>query len=191
MKLRQFCIALAATMAIGGAANAALLTSTSGANTVTDYSAPALVAFDLDLHDFSSTTLNFVLEDADLQNPLSMNALVRNLAGRGLQHFTFSLQGISFAAPGSVTPTFGTLKQVAFNSHAASMTFVTPEYAELHFGNPFAVPGRSDWLLQTSGLRAGDAFSITATVPEPATIALLLAAMAVFGMQAMRRNGGR
>jgi hypothetical protein len=187
MKLRHHIIALTAAMACAGAANAALLTSSTGA-TVSDYSAPALVAFDLDLHNFSGTRLNFVLEDADLLAPLSMNALVRNLSGHGLKQMTFALQGIAFAAPGSVTPAFGTLQYVNFNSGAASIGFGAPEYAEFQFGNPFALNNKSDWLLDTSGLRAGDAFSITATVPEPDALTLFLSALTLLGLYAMKRQ---
>jgi hypothetical protein len=187
MKLSQHLIALTAAMAFAGAANAALLTSSSGA-TVSDYSAPALVAFDLDLHNFSGTRLNFVLEDADLLGPLSMNALVRNLSGHGLTQMTFALQGIAFAAPGSVTPAYGTLQYANFNSGAASIGFGAPEYAEFQFGNPFSLNNKSDWILDTSGLRAGDAFSITATVPEPASITLFLSALTLLGLYAMKRQ---
>ena len=191
MKLRQLLIALTASLAFSGAANAVVLTSITGspANLVTDYSAPSLIAFDLDLHNFSSTRINFVLEDGDLAGPLSMNALVRNLSGQGLKHFTFSLQGISFATPGSVTPAFGTIKQMTVNGSAAAISFALPEFAEFQFGNPFAINGNSDWVLDTAGLRAGDAFSITATVPEPGTFTLLLSALALMGVYAVRRNG--
>jgi hypothetical protein len=191
MKLRQLLIACTASLAFSGAAHAVLLTSTTGspANLTTDYSAPSLIAFDLDLHNFSSTRINFVLEDGDLAGPLSMNALVRNLSGEGVKHFTFSLQGISFATPGSVTPAFGTIKQMTFNGSAASISFAAPEFAEFQFGNPFALSGSSDWVLDTAGLRAGDAFSITASVPEPGTFTLLLSALALMGVYAVRRNG--
>ena len=191
MKLNKLLMAVAATLAFSGAAQAAVLTSTTGstANVVTDYSTPALVSFDLDLEDFSSTRLNFVLEDGDLLGPLSMNALVRNLSGFGLSHFTFSLQGIAFANPGSVTPDFGTLKQVTSTRSAAAISFATPEFTEFQFGNPLSINGRSDWVFDTTGLRAGDAFSITATVPEPSSFALLLSALALMGVYAVRRNG--
>lgn len=190
MKLTKLLMAAVATLAFSGAAHAAVLTSTSGstANVVTDYSTPALVSFDLDLEDFSSTRLNFVLEDGDLLGPLSMNALVRNLSGFGLSHFTFSLQGIAFANPGSVTPAFGTIKQLTFNSSAAAISFATPEFAEFQFGNPLSLSDKSNWVLDTTGLSAGDAFSITATVPEPSSFALLLSALALMGVYAVRRN---
>lgn len=189
MKLNKLLMAATTALVLSGAANAAVLTSASGLNVVTNYSTSSLVAFDLDLQDFSSTRLNFVLEDGDLLGPLSMNALVRNLSGYGLSHFTFSLQGITFAAPGSVTPAFGTIKQMTFNNSGAAISFATPEFAEFQFGNPFSLNNKSDWLLDTTGLRAGDAFSITATVPEPSTLTLLLSALALAGVYSVRRNG--
>jgi hypothetical protein len=190
MNLRKLCLSLAATLAFSGAANAALITGTSGstANTVTDYSTPALIAFDLDVQDFSGTRINFVLEDGDLLGPLSLNALVRNLSGYGLQHFTFSLQGIRFLSPGSVTPAFGTVQQIRNTGGAAAITFGAAEFAEFQFGNPFALTGSSDWILNTAGLQAGDSFSITATVPEPASLTLLLSALALFSVAAATRR---
>lgn len=193
MKLSQLLIAAAASAAISGAASAAVLTSSTGSplNTVTNYSAPALVAFDLDLENFAGTRLNFMIEADDLLGPLSMNALVRNLSGDGLTNFTFALDGIAFSMPGSVTPTFGTVKQVTFNSNQAGIYFAAPEWAELHFGNPFAVSNESNWLLDTAGLKAGDVFSITASVPEPSTVTLLLSALAMFGVYAHKVRNKR
>jgi hypothetical protein len=179
---------LISTLALAGAANAALLTGTTG-NSVTDYSAASLVSFDLDLANFSTTRLDFVIEEADLLAPsMGFNAIVRNLSGAGLSRFTFSLQGITFAAPGSVTPTFGTPGATGYGGSAAALTFVVPEFAEFHFGNPFAASGFNNWLLSVSGLRAGDAFSITATVPEPSTLALMLASLAMFSFAAKNRD---
>lgn len=178
-----------AALVLSASAHAALLTSTTGANTVTDYSSAGIVSFDLDLADFSATTLDFVLEQDDLQGPLNFNALVRNLAGAGLERFTFSLQGIRFAAAGSVTPAFGTLGQVEAGEFSAAVNFAPPEYAEFQFGN--VLGGGQDWLLDTSGLRAGDAFTITATVPEPSTTLLMLPMLCLAGLVARRRRKDR
>lgn len=184
---KQFAV-LISTLLLAGAANAALLTGSTG-NSVTNYSAPALLSFDLDLADFSTTKLDFVIEEADLLAPsLTFNAIVRNLSGSGLSRFTFSLQGITFANAGSVTPTFGTLGATNSSGTAAAVTFSVPEYAEFHFGNPFASGGFSDWLLDVSSLRAGDTFSITATIPEPSTLALMLASLAMFSFAAGNRD---
>lgn len=190
MKLSKLFLSFVAALVMSTAANAAILTSSTG-NVVTDYSTPSLVSFDLDLEDFSSTTLNFMIEQDDLLAPLSLNAIIRNLSGVELERFSFSLDGIAFLAAGSVTPTFGTIGQTSFDSDSASIAFSTPEWAEFHFGNPTGVAGDSDWVLSTAGLAAGDMFSITATVPEPSSLSLVLAAMALIGAVAMRRRDQR
>ncbi len=192
MNFRKLFISFLGALVISGSASAAVLVSSTGspANVVTDYSTPSLVSFDLDLENFSSTRLNFVIEEGDLLGPLSLNALVRNLSGMGIDHFTFALQGITFAAAGSVTPAFGTLAGVGFTNNLATIDFRTPEFAEFQFGNPFALDGKTDWVLNTANLRAGDQFSITASVPEPSTTALMLA-MLIAGSLALKRRDGR
>ena len=187
MNFTKFSAGLAA-LVLSASAQAALLTGTTGSNLVTDYSSAGIVSFDLDLADFSATSLDFVLEQDDLQGPLNFNALVRNLAGAGLERFTFSLQGIRFAGAGSVTPAFSTVGSVEAGEFAAAINFATPEFAEFQFGN--VLGGGQDWLLDTSGLRAGDAFTITATVPEPSTTLLMLP-MLVAGLMAARRRQQR
>lgn len=111
MNFRKSYVSLLGALAISGAANAAVLVSSTGspANIVTDYSTPSLVAFDLDLANFSSTRLNFVIESGDLLGPLSLNALIRNLSG--------------------VTPAFGTIAGIGFTSNLATIDFRTPEFS--------------------------------------------------------------
>lgn len=195
MTIKRFTAAAAlAFAASAGSANAAVLLTTTGsaANTITDYSTQGAVAFDLDLENFNAATLRFSLEEEDLAGPLSLNAIIRNLSGTALNQFHFRLSGISFAAPGSVTPTFGTLGAVDHGADYASIGFATPEWAEFHFGNPLGMAGASDWLLDTRGLNAGDTFVISAEVPEPSTLALLLPTLCMAGMMAARRrNKGR
>lgn len=190
MKLSTLFVPLLAALAMSGSAHAALFTGATGSGAVTDYSTGSLVSFDLDVKDFSRTTLNFVIEQADLQGPLSVNALVRNLSGANLNQFSFSLNGISFAGAGSVTPNFGTVGNVRFATDAVDITFSTPEPAEFHFGNPTSAPNQTNWLLQTSNLQAGDAFSITTSVPEPASVLLMLSGLAVVGLVTRRRRHG-
>jgi len=179
--------ALAAALALPQS-QAAILTGTSGTNTVTDYSGAGMASFDLDLATFTPTTFSFALEAGDLAGPLAFNALVRNVAGTALDTFSFSLNGIAFFAAGSVTPAFGTVGAATAGSHTANVVFSAPEWAEFQFGNALAVPGAADWLLDTNGLRAGDTFTITAAtaaaaeVPEPSTA--LLAMTALLGMTA-------
>jgi hypothetical protein len=189
MKLSKLFFGFIAALTISCAANATVLTGSAGSNAVTDYSGPGLVAFDLDLATLSSARLNFVLEDADLAGPLSLNAIIRNLAGVGITQFNFSLEGITFAAAGSVTPAFGTVGSVGFSSNLAHIRFSAPEFAEFQFGNPLAAPGASDWQLSTAGMRAGDTFSITASIPEPSSVALMLPALCMLRLfRAARRR---
>jgi hypothetical protein len=186
-KLIGIC-ALAAALALPQLSQAAILTGTTGTNAVTDYSGAGLASFDLDLATFTPTTFSFVLEAGDLAGPLAFNALVRNVAGAALDEFSFSLNGIAFFAAGSVTPAFGTVGATTSGAHTANVVFSAPEWAEFQFGNALGVPGASDWLLDTQGLRAGDTFTITAAtaaaaeVPEPPSA--LLAMTALLGMTA-------
>ena len=180
--------ALAAALALPQLSQAAILTGTTGTNTVTDYSGAGLASFDLDLATFTPATFSFVLEAGDLAAPLAFNALVRNLAGTALDEFSFSLNGIAFFAAGSVTPAFGTVGSTTHGAHMANVVFSAPEWAEFQFGNALGAPGATDWLLDTRGLRAGDTFTITAAtaaaaeVPEPSSA--LLAMTALLGMAA-------
>lgn len=187
MNMNTFAVAAAIAMsalAFSGSASAVVLTSSSGANVVTDYSAAGLVSFDLDLHDFSTTTLNFVLEQDDLAGPLSFNAIVRNLVGQSLHQLSFSLQGIGYAAAGSVSSFSGA--QASHSSNNAVIKFANGETADILFGNPTLLDGRDDWLLDTTGLAAGDSFSIVAQVPEPSTVAMMLPLLA--GLLLARRR---
>ena len=187
MSMNKFIAAAAfavSALAFSTSASAVVLTGSSGANVVDDYSVDGLVSFDLDLRDFSTTTLNFVLEEADLAGPLRFNAIVRNLVGLSMHELSLGLQGISYATAGSVNAFSGA--QASYSSHHAVIKFANGETTDILFGNPTMVDGRSDWLLDTSGLSAGDSFSIVAQVPEPSTVAMVLPLLA--GLLLARRR---
>jgi len=193
MTLIRTAAALAATLLLASSAHAAVLLTTGGspANGITDYSTPGGVSFDLDLENFNAATLRFAIEEGDLLGPLHLNALVRNMTGSALNQLHVGLQGIGFAGAGSVTPGFGAVAEVRSTGQYASIAFARPEWAEFYFGNPLGAPGQRDWLLDTRGLRAGDTFVITAKVPEPSSLALMLPALCLAGlMGARRRKGG-
>lgn len=191
MNILKFAAAAATAFALSSSANAALLVSSTGVpgNTVTNYSEDGLVSFDLALMNFSGARLNFVLQEGDLAGPLNMSALISNMSGLLLPKFNFGLTGISFASAGSVSAGFGTIGSVSNSASNANIRFAKGEPSDFYFGNPLGKPGQFDWVLDTSGMQAGDRFSITAQVPEPASLALMLPLLA--GLVAARRRRQR
>jgi hypothetical protein len=190
MQFNKMIAAAFAALVFSGGAQGAVLLSASGspANAATDYSAPGLVSFNLDLQDWSGTKLHFVLQEEDLLGPLNLSAMVLNLSGMPFAHFNLYFQGIGIAGAGSVTPSFGTLGSVKHDAGSVGIRFAQAEPAELHFGNPLGLQGQADWVLDTTGLRAGDTFSIVAQVPEPSTVALILPMLCMAGLAAARRR---
>ena len=145
MTINKFITAGLVALAFSTSSHAALLVSSDSAagNAVTDYSAAGAVSFDLALGNFAGTTLNFVLQEADIGGPLSLSAMVFNLSGMSFPQFNFGLQGIRFAAPGTVSA-FSQALSVNNSFYNAAITFANGEPAEFHFGNPTLLDGRSD-----------------------------------------------
>ncbi len=99
------------------------------------------------------------------------------------------MAGVTFAQPGTVTQAFGGTPQFSAAGSGAQVTFPVPEYAEFYFGNPLAAIDGQDFLLDLGNLRAGQGFSLTAAVPEPASLPLFGAGLAllVFGTRRFKR----
>ena len=192
MKTTKFIAALCATVCLASNASAAIYNGASGsnANVVTNYSSAQALSFDLDLHNFTPVTLNFLVEAADLANPfVSFNALIRNLTGFGFPQLDVSLENARFAQAGTITPTFGTLASFAASATSAGATFSPAEPAELYFGSPLGGAGQRDWVLDLAGRAVGDSFSIRASVPEPGSYALLLGGIGMLYLARRRKQG--
>jgi len=187
------CIAAAlVAVLLSTPAQAALLLGTqgSGANLVTDYSASGLVSFNLEMGDASHVSLRYEIEEADLAGPLGLSAMILNMRGVPFSQFNFAVNGITFMnTAGSVTPAFGSVGDVGASASLVHIGFAAAEPAEFNFGNPLRDAGLNDWLLDTAGLRAGDVFTVTAFVPEPSSVALMLPLLA--GLVAARRRSKR
>ncbi len=192
MKLHQLALAALAAASITSAQAAVFNGATTvGATTVTDYSLGSALAFDIDFASLSSVTLNFSLESADFSgDPLTFNALVRDLSFAGFNGVNIKLSGISFVAPAGTITTDGFASVSASGSSLSQAwaTFNPAVTSEFYIGNPLMQAGAADWTLNLNGLQAGDQFSIMVAVPEPETYAMLVAGLAVVASVARRRQ---
>lgn len=192
MKFAHYLLALCAAVAFSGNAAAATYTGVTGANAehVEDFNSGSLVAFNLDMFGRTPVTLSYKVEASDLLSPyLSFNAFITNLTGTNFDGFRITLGNVLFANVGSVTG-FGPASFVGGNANAGWAGFSASNGTDIRFGNVFPEDGDGsvDWLLNLSGLQAGDTFTITAAVPEPETYAMLLAGLGLMGFAARRRK---
>jgi hypothetical protein len=184
--LRNFCTAaaLACGALLAAPASAVVVSSVSGpsVNTVSDFSTAGLAALNFDIGQlYTSTTIQFTLEDADIGAPLLFNAVVANLTGAGIGNFFVSLANATFQTVGGVETLFGATATTSLDGtmQYASIRFDPADTYGFNLGDPFAGGQYPDWEISTAGLSAGDSFSLTMGTPvsEPGTLVLLLAAL--------------
>ncbi len=191
--MKKLIASLALSALASTSAMAAVLIDTVSApgNEVADFSEAGLIAFNLDLAQLSTITLNYRLTAADLSGPITFNAVIANRGALDLETVQLSLGGSRFETIGTVSRAFGgtaTVSSLA-NGSSALISLGSPEYYELELGDVFGQAGRLNWQIATAGLQAGDTLSITVAVPEPQTYAMLLAGLGVVAFTARRRLG--
>lgn len=167
--------------------------ATFGDTVVTSYHDTSLISFDVDFANASPVILGFTVEASDLLQPISLNAIVRNLTGTGINAYTLAIDGATFGTIGSVTRQFAGSTQVTQpTSQIAQLQFDSPEFLDIEIGDALgSTPGALNWTL--SGVQAGDRLNVivaVGAVPEPATYALLLSGLAVAGISLRRRKQG-
>ncbi len=185
---------IAAALALAAALPAQALSFegalTQGATVATDFSGTGLLSFDLDLRNGAPAVLTWRLEEDDLLAPISLNAVIRNFTGAGLQGLTLTLDRGSFGSVGSVTRQFGgEASSVTGSGGTRTVMFSSAEFLDVELGNPLGQAGKQDWTLAQAGLQAGDRLSLTVSaVPEPEQYALLLAGLAAIRLVVRRRQ---
>lgn len=193
MKLHHIALAAIAAATFATQAQAAVFNgaTTAGGNTVTEFTLGSDLSFDLDLLSKAPVTLNFTVESADFSgDPLTFNALVRNLTGLGFNGVSITLSGITFSGAAGSLSTDG-FSAISGSGHSATQAWAsfTPDLtSEFYIGNPFGNAGQANWTLNLEGLKAGKTFSVTVAVPEPETYGMALAGLAALGFAARRRK---
>jgi len=187
-------LALASALAATAPAHAVSLTgSTLNGNAVSDYSTDGQIAFDLGVNRFSPVTLTFTVGANDGAT-LALDAWIDNLTGDNLRSIGLSLGGgVSFATLGTASPRFAPGAIVAGQGpQQAAIWLAAPgEGLGVELGDVYGTTvGASDWTLNLNGLGAGQSFTVTVTsaVPEPQSIAMALAGLAVVVRLARRRT---
>lgn len=189
MKTNFFAIAaLAAACALPAQAVTFESALTQGATVVADYSGVGLISFDIDFANVQAVLLSYRIDESDLLQPLSLNAVLRNFTGSGIEGYTLGLDRGGFGVIGTVTRQFGGSTQVGVAGSTATFSFNTPEFLDVEVGNPLGTTlGAIDWTL--TGLQAGDRLNLSVgVVPEPGTYALMLAGLAAVGFIARRQS---
>lgn len=184
---------LFAAAAIGAALPAQAIrvvdVATTGASTVLDFSAPGLLAVDIDLRDRAPLFIQFEIEAGDLGAPIDFNAVIRNLSGKGLDFVSLSLDRGAFAQAGTVTRFFGGDSQLSGGGAHWRVGLSPAEFYDLELGDAFgSSPGAQNWRLDGSAWQAGDQVLLAVAVPEPASAALLLGGLAAVAGLARRRR---
>lgn len=183
--------------------SAALLSATLSAHAVTMtgmslqgnalagfYSPDGELSLDLNLANQRPATLVFTVEATDPAE-LKFDAVLANLSGFNWSLVTLTLdKGVSFGSVGTVQTTFAPGSVLSRAGGIAQITLAQPgEGYGLEIGDVFGNAGTADWTLQLNGLRVGQQFSLTVSaVPEPESVALMLAGLGVIGAVRARRR---
>lgn len=189
MKLHTFSPAalLAAFVSLPAHAFTVDVVDANGNDVDSSFSLPGMLSVEFGLKNALPVTLG-ITSDAGDPASLAFNAALKNLIGDGFERITFALQGATFTTLGSAAGTFGSMATVSGSGALASVSFAGPEYVEAYIGDWFLDGTGSDFAIDLAGATGPVSLTITASVPEPESYALMLAGLALIGFAARRRG---
>ena len=161
---------------------------TQGGTVVTPFADTGLVSFDIEFANALPVTMAFIIVAQDLLPGITLNAILRNYSGTGFDGYTFTLDKGAFGTLGTVIRQFGGGTAISAIGGSATFRFDTPEFLDVEVGTVLGTTvGAGDWAL--TGLHAGDRLElIVSVVPEPGSVAMMLAGLLAVGSLVHRRK---
>lgn len=156
------------------------------------FSAPGLLAVDVEFDESLPVWLSVEIEDGDTPT-LAFNGVMSNFTLLDeWSAFEVSLSGATFVTVGSVEATFGEMVTGTTETPTSvEIAFAPPVLGDIVLGDPF-LEALVDWEIDVSGLDAGESFMLhlePIVAPEPGMALLLASASA--GLVALRSRARR
>lgn len=152
----------------------------------TGFSDPTLLAVDVAFLNSVPVSVTGTLEQADVGGSIAFNSVLTNTFGNFGRVLLSLTPGATFVL-GSVEDINGGTPAAALTGGGSGAEVVPAGGVdEIYLGDVFT-NGLTDWRIQFAGLDIGDSFTLSiSSVPEPASLALVLGGIALLGVARRR-----